>query len=292
MNTAWSTGYKSFDTITGTLSATFAAAADPAATTIIGTLKFGNKDAAAFHKFKAFCSAVITDDELAQAIKESISTSLATGTSFEEWRKTADQLFDQQGVTRLNSFKAETIYRNETAMAYGAGQFAKLQTVSGAFPYWQYTTAHDERVRESHRLLDGKIFRASDSEYYPPLGFNCRCRAIPVSLRQVETQDIKGPDTITPEMRANLQNAEFIGDKIGNFTDWLNQKMGELSPQSVTLITEKLTEIETQLAELAAETDKLAADQAALDALNIVPSVLKLRKQQSIDSPTATPPNQ
>ena len=93
-------------------------------------------------------------------------------------------------------------------------------------------------------------------------------------------------------MRANLQNAEFIGDKIGNFTDWLNQKMGELSPQSVTLITEKLTEIETQLAELAAETDKLAADQAALDALNIVPSVLKLRKQQSIDSPTATPPNQ
>lgn len=201
-------------------------------------------------------------------------------------------MFDQHGVTKLNSFKAETIYRNETAMAYGAGQFAKLQTVSERFPYWEYTTAHDERVRESHRLLDGKIFLASDSQYYPPLGFNCRCRAIPVSLRQVEIRGITGPDTVTPEMKANLQNAEFIGDKVGNFADWLSQKMGELSPESVTIITEKIAEIETQLAEIAAEAEKLAADQAALDALTIVPSVLKLRKQATIDPTTSTPQNQ
>jgi len=153
-------------------------------------------------------------------------------------------VFEQQGVTKLNSFKAETIYRNETAMAYGAAQFAKLQTVSKRFPYWQYTTAHDERVRESHRVLDGKIFLASDSEYYPPLGFNCRCRAIPISVRQAESKGIKGPDTVTAEMRATLANADFIGDKVGNFADWLNVKMPELPVSTQTLITEKLAEIQ------------------------------------------------
>ncbi len=158
-------------------------------------------------------------------------------------------MFDQHGVTKLNSFKAETIYRNETAMAFGASQFAKLQTVSDRFPYWQYTTAHDERVRESHRLLDGKIFLAGDSEYYPPLGFNCRCTVIPISLRQAETRGITKPDTVTPEMRANLANAEFIGDKVGNFADWLQVKMAELPESTQALITEKLAEITASSAE-------------------------------------------
>lgn|GEM_PF-4464272 len=203
-------------------------------------------------------------------------------------------MFDQHGVTKLNSFKAETIYRNETAMAYGAGQFAKLQTVSDSFPYWQYTTAHDERVRESHRLLDGKIFLASDSEYYPPLGFNCRCRAIPISLRQADTRGIKVPDVITPEMRSNLANAEFIGDKIGNFADWLQVKLGELSVESLTLITEKLAEVETQLGELATAADQLAADQALQDATESAPVEIIPGKKRRAKKKTETiiPPNQ
>ncbi len=130
-------------------------------------------------------------------------------------------------------------------MAYGAGQYAKLQEVSDRFPYWQYSTAKDERVRDSHRALEGKIFKAADSQYYPPIGFNCRCRAIPISLRQAEAQGITGPDTVTPEMRANLQNAEFIGDKVGNFSDWLTKKMETLPPETQQMIKIKLAEVAT-----------------------------------------------
>jgi hypothetical protein len=177
-------------------------------------------------------------------------------------------------------------------MAYGAGQFAKLQSVSERFPYWEYSTAKDERVRESHRELEGKIFKSSDSQYYPPLGFNCRCRAIPISLRQAEIRGIKKPDLVTAEMRANLANAEFIGDKVGNFAAWLNEKMGILPVESVVLITEKLTEVETQLAELAAEADKIAADQAQQDANATTPIIIPLKKRKSKKKNpiTTTPP--
>lgn len=140
-------------------------------------------------------------------------------------------------------------------MAFGAGQYAKLQDVKDRFPYWQYVTAGDERVRDSHADLDGKIFKAGDPQYYPPVGFNCRCKARPISKRQAKQRGITGPDTVTPQMRANLQNAEFIGDKVGNFKDWVEKKMQDLGDEATAMIIEKLTEVNDDL--------KKAADEAA-----------------------------
>lgn len=210
-------------------------------------LKWGNKDAAAFHKFKGFASAIIKDAELSGAVKESLSQALAEGRSLRDWRREADRIFDRKGLTRLNPWQAETIYRTETTMAYGAGQYATLVEDADRFPFWEYVTAGDERVRDSHRALNGKIFRTTDSRYYPPIGFNCRCTAIPISKRQAERRGITKPDTLTPQMRANLQNAEFIGDKVGNFKDWLQVKMGSLPQASRQLIIEKLAEVDEEI---------------------------------------------
>lgn len=221
-------------------------------------LKFGNKDAAAFHKFKGFASAIIKDAELSDAIKESLSGALAEGKSLRDWRKSANKIFDKAGLTRLNPWQAETIYRTETTMAYGAGQYAKLQDVKDRFPYWQYVTAGDERVRDSHDALKGKIFKTTDAQYYPPIGFNCRCKARPISKRQAKKRGITGPDTVTPEMRANLQSAEFIGDKVGNFKDWLEKKMQDLGDEAAAMIIDKLSDVNDEL--------KKAAEEAAKEA--------------------------
>lgn len=206
-------------------------------------LKWGNRDAAAFHRFKGFASAIIKDAELSDAIKDSLSGALAQGKSLRDWRKNANEIFDKAGLTRLNNWQAQTIYRTETTMAFGAGQYAKLQDVKKRFPYWQYVTAGDERVRDSHKALDGKIFKTQDAQYYPPVGFNCRCKARPISKRQAKQRGITGPDTVTPEMRANLQNAEFIGDKVVNFRDWLQVKMGDLPQASQQLIIQQLDDL-------------------------------------------------
>jgi SPP1 gp7 family putative phage head morphogenesis protein len=210
-------------------------------------LRFGNKDAAAFHRFKAFVSAIVTDVDLSDALKESLAQALENGTSIDQWRKEIDPIFDRMGYSRLNSYQTRTIWRTETTLAYGAGQFAKLQEVSDRFPYWEYMTAEDERVRPEHRILHGKIFKSTDKQYYPPIGFNCRCTAIPISRRQAEKRGIKKPDTVTPEMQAQISNAEFIGDKTKSFEDWLNERTRTLQRQSVQLIINKLAEIIAQL---------------------------------------------
>lgn len=195
---------------------------------------------------KAFASAIIKDAGLSEAIKESLSQTLAEGKSLRDWRKGANKIFDKKGLTRLNPWQAETIYRTETTMAFGAGQYAKLQEVKNRFPYWQYVTAGDERVRDSHKALDGKIFKTEDAQYYPPVGFNCRCKARPISKRQAAKRGITGPDTVTPEMRGNLQNAEFIGDKVANFAAWLQKRYDTLPQAHQALIADRVQTILTQ----------------------------------------------
>jgi SPP1 gp7 family putative phage head morphogenesis protein len=204
---------------------------------------WGNADAAKFHKFKGFVSALITDQELADEVSASLTDTLAQGIGFQKWKKTLDKTFDRLGYTKLSNFHAETIFRTETSMAYGAGSYAKQAEMADSFPYWEYSTAHDERVRDSHRVLDGKIFPATNREFYPPLGFRCRCRAISVSARRAKRLGITGPSKITPEMRANLGNAEFLGNKIKSFEDYLTEQLKTLSPDRVAMITDKLAEL-------------------------------------------------
>ncbi len=185
-----------------------------------GGLRFGNYSAAAFMRFKPFSSSLITNKELSETIKETIVQSLEFGSGVRDWRKVANAVYDAAGVPRLSLDDAENIFCTETSLAFGAVNYAKMQAVSDRFPYWEYSTAKDERVRTSHRILEGKIFKASDSEYFPPIGINCRCVAIPISQREAEKREIVSPDIVTPEIRANLQADKFIKDKVRLFRKW------------------------------------------------------------------------
>jgi len=253
MNDAWDRGAQS---LTKWIAQTARQTADTADTfeatpgAINLPLSFGNRDAAAFHDFKSFTSAIVTDADLATALKESLTQALAQGQSLQEWKKTIGPLFDKLGYTRLNPWQAEFIYHNKTGLAYGVGQWAKLQDVKDAFPYWQYSTRKDHRVRDAHRALEGKIFASEDKQYYPPLGWNCRCTVIPISKRKAQRLGITKPDTVTAEMRSNLADAQFIGDKVKHFQDWLNEKMATLDPARQELIRTAVAEIKLGISEI------------------------------------------
>ena len=50
-----------------------------------------------------------------------------------------------------------------------------------AAPYWLYSAIHDDRTRDEHAKLDGKVFRKSDPSarrLLAPLGHGCRCSCI------------------------------------------------------------------------------------------------------------------
>ena len=52
---------------------------------------------------------------------------------------------------------AENVYRTSTATSYQAGRLRQMQDpdVIDAFPYWEYVTAQDDRVRVSVSVFDG-----------------------------------------------------------------------------------------------------------------------------------------
>lgn len=58
--------------------------------------------------------------------------------------------------------------------------------------FLQYRTANDEKVRYSHQLLNRTTLPMDDpfwEEYYPPLGWNCRCNVVQVLKGSSEISD-------------------------------------------------------------------------------------------------------
>ncbi|MDD9817569.1 MAG: phage minor head protein [Gammaproteobacteria bacterium] len=108
------------------------------------------------------------------------------------WGK--DELKRQLGSTR----RLKTIFRTNMASSYNAGRYReqkrRAELKIGARPYWQYIAVLDNRTRHSHRELNGKVFRHDDpfwDSFYPPNGYNCRCRVSDLSARDVERQGLK-----------------------------------------------------------------------------------------------------
>ena len=109
----------------------------------------------------------------------------------------------QRRRTRNSRSYLETVYRTTIGQSYGEGRLQAQQDpdVIEALPFWQYRTAGDSRVRDSHAELDGKIFRANSPEglaNYPgtrgaPDDFNDRCVMVALSENAARAEGYTGP---------------------------------------------------------------------------------------------------
>lgn len=93
--------------------------------------------------------------------------------SFEEWSTKAKTVSRKHLVTWR-----KTEERTMAQAASSASHWSEIERRAYLYPNLKYVTAHDELVRDSHRLLDGAIYPVSDpfwNSHYPPNGWNCRC---------------------------------------------------------------------------------------------------------------------
>lgn len=75
-----------------------------------------------------------------------------------------------------------TEYQSAINCAEGISTYRRLKQQVKVFPYWEYKTAGDSKVREEHAALDGLVLLHSDplwDKIYPPNGWNCRCYVVP-----------------------------------------------------------------------------------------------------------------
>lgn len=73
----------------------------------------------------------------------------------------------------------ETEYNLSVATGQNSAAYSRFMAEKDTVTnFVQYSTAGDDQVRDTHRILDGKIFSLDDKEamkLWPPNGFGCRC---------------------------------------------------------------------------------------------------------------------
>ena len=101
---------------------------------------------------------------------------------------------------RYNQHYAQAEYQAVVRGTIMGQKWFEIQQQKDTFPWLQYQTKGDGRVRAEHDRLNGIVLPADDpfwSAYYPPNGWRCRCSVKPLTDAQLEKQGLKpaNPDT-------------------------------------------------------------------------------------------------
>jgi SPP1 gp7 family putative phage head morphogenesis protein len=130
----------------------------------------------------AFTVGGVYRDDVLQGFKGEIESALRSGATQQKTIKRFKDILGGAGHRELGEFRLETVFRTNMQTAYGVGRRHGMEAVSDAFPFWEYHTVGDDRVRPRHRALAGMILPADNSfwqSHYPPWDFNCRCAVLP-----------------------------------------------------------------------------------------------------------------
>ncbi|MFQ7874045.1 phage minor head protein [Enterocloster sp.] len=79
-----------------------------------------------------------------------------------------DRFLEERGYDGLTPYHADRIFRQNMLTAYSVGHYQQMTDpdVMGRRRYWQYQTAGDRHVRESHAAMDGRY-----SSGFPGVGY-------------------------------------------------------------------------------------------------------------------------
>lgn len=128
--------------------------------------------------------------------------------------------FYNQAQAKMDVFNKdwlETEFNTAFLTAQASSTFYRLKAQTELFPYWQYKTVGDDKVRPAHRALEGLVLPAGSPAWdsiYPPNGWNCRCYVVPRLESQVKNVDHAA---MQDRAAAYLESDEFTQNKKQGF---------------------------------------------------------------------------
>ena len=124
---------------------------------------------------KAFTVSGYTSLQMLQEFLDCLTKAAEEGTTKEQFLKDMNNFLEEHGYEGMNPWKSDNIFRTNMR------------------PYWQYKTAGDGHVRETHQAMAERVFPADDpiwDVWYPPNGFRCRCMVVSLTRAQVERRGL------------------------------------------------------------------------------------------------------
>lgn len=193
------------------------------------------------HK-KSFTVAKVMREDILSDIREAVEKAMQEGQTFEQFKKELEPTLKSKGwwgkvhvsdgesieeVQLGSAWRLKTIYRTNIQTSYMAGRYKTQAENTDNRPYWQYVAVMDRRTRQSHAMLNGRVFRHDDpfwNDFYPPNGWGCRCRVRALSDNNIKDRDLD-VDSSNGQMSQEMKS--------------VSKKTGELKP--VAIYTDPLT---------------------------------------------------
>lgn len=134
----------------------------------------------------------VADETMIAMMKENVFVFSGFKT-YQQLKEASALLLDSDGqVKTFSDFKNDLLKLDSTynvtyaapeydlavASSQMASKWVGFDQLGPDFGNWKYMTAGDERVRELHALLNGKVFKRGDPKtdnLFPPNGWRCRC---------------------------------------------------------------------------------------------------------------------
>lgn len=159
---------------------------------------------------KGFMSAGAYQADLLTELREMVDKAIAGETDIREFRKQFRPLVERYGWQLQGggpAWRSDLIWRTNITNAYQAGRWQQMETAG--IKYLRYV--HNDGVRNPrphHLAMDGTTLPRTDPFWqvnYPPNGFGCKCRAVPVTEREYQAA--------TPASKQRPENWKDLPDK-------------------------------------------------------------------------------
>lgn len=150
--------------------------------------------------------------DILQTIIDSLVQSVSRGETIKDFAQQIDDTFSRAGLDPLSPWRLETIFRTSVQSAYGRGRWEQGTDpeISDEIWGWRYVSVGDDRVREEHAALDGKVFKTGEAdEFFPPWDFNCRCTNEWISKLEAEELGLEESSAIPDEVVEAAVSSEF-----------------------------------------------------------------------------------
>ena len=153
---------------------------------------------------RAFSVSHYASAEVLNQFLRELVDAVEDGTTYDTFLENMNTFLERNGYTAVNPWHASVIFETNVQTAYNAGHYETMQKAKKYRPYWQYKTAGDGRVRETHAAMQDKVYAADDpiwNVWYPPNGYRCRCTEVSLTEEQVKRMGLevssKPPTSLT-----------------------------------------------------------------------------------------------
>ena len=161
-------------------------------------------------KARAFVITGLEQWDIVQDVRDALAT-LPEGGDWEEIKDTVIAKISPWFTQKSAEKRAELLLRTHGFQAYAVANYRRLEENADIFPYRQYLSSDDLRVRPTHYALHGKIFPSSSPFWHthtPPWEWGCRCDV--VGLGEEEAMEIKAEDDGKHPMERRFMEGQFL----------------------------------------------------------------------------------